>query len=394
MNKKIVFIVPLVSYHRLSDIFKKNDIEVYSLFPREIFNQKQWLKNLGKDYLTESYLQREWPNVFIYDKVASAQNYLQPLSPDFIFYGCDNFIKEADELAHCICPHAANPTATSAARENKAKANTLLKKYFFRTPEEKIVPESAIRKKVTEILKFPLVVKPVTYTGLSAGVRVCSSNEELKEYLDSNDRECSLQEIIWDKESSDFQISYSVDGFAVQGRFYFISLQKTYKKLIDGKFIYSHAVQLDSLSSFSKVLFNKVETILKILQLYNGFFHPEFIFDADGEIVLIELNPRLAGGNGLIDKMIEFSLGQGIIQTFIDVVYYKKKLNLERFRPSMWLWFSKLTDEQLVEIKKLDSFIDMTDIYAGSMNKIVLLGHADLKKVEADFLKLNQFQFN
>jgi hypothetical protein len=314
---------------------------------------------------------------------------LKNIQPDFIFYGSDIFIETADTIANKVCPKFSNPVYSSRCRENKNIINTTLAANGFKVPKEIVI--NSLNDFLPHRIMYPVVIKPCENSGAGFGVKQCMNEQDIIEYLAEHSYQCVIQEVIWDKEDPDLQISYSVDGFVLNGEFTFISLQKYYKKKIDNTFIILYVEQLDSMDTFSKNIFNQIGKMLRALELNNGFFHSEVIKYND-DLVLIDLNPRISGADGIVDKMIELSFGYGVIQCFINKVYNKFVQPILKMNSRLILLYN-LSNEKFNHVKSLLSFKEQVfnDILYCN---IILLGNYDIAQLSKDFnfcKSLNEF---
>lgn len=164
-----------------------------------------------------------------------------------------------------------------------------------------------------ESVPFPCVVKPKTGAAKKGVVFVNDlkglKNAIKKDLLESED--VIIEEYISGQEISVETISY-------EGKHYVIQI--TDKE----NFGAPHFVELahHQPSSISKEVWNKVERIvpelLDVVGFRNGASHVELKVCSNGDVYLIEINPR-GGGDEISNKLVQLSTGYDYVKGMIDV---------------------------------------------------------------------------
>ncbi|MBX9978971.1 MAG: hypothetical protein K2Z76_05295 [Mycobacterium gordonae] len=319
------------------------------------------------------------------DLIPAAQA-LAAAQPAFVFYGFEYDLASADRLAALVCPDFANDPATSLARERKDETDRLLRRHGYPVPREvsfrlhEPLPERAL-----EAIGDSMIMKPVRYAGRHAIV----SREDLEAWLHQArvadpdpDAVYTAQELLIDWDAAGMQQTYSIDGFAIVGEYYFVSLQRWHKVVRSDGMRYCWADQLDVGAPEHASLLAHTREVLRVLGHQNGFFHPEFTESPSG-LVLIDLNPRLAGAGGMVDRMVGIAQGVGVIDTFIDVAFGKPMMVPEPRRQVRLLAIYGLDSGDVPTVASLSS---VREIFGSKMMgcHFILFAHDDLAQVRAD----------
>jgi biotin carboxylase len=259
---------------------------------------------------------------FIQIKISETSNYeamvkeVEKLSASHRIVGItstsDYYVEMATRLAGFFnLPHPSLPTILKC--RNKLALRDHFKENELRVPVYHIVKSKQDLEQLPsgDELKYPLVAKPVTGSG-SIGVKLISNYEELathaglllqKERNERNqliDSSVLLEEYI---EGEEFSLEI-FDGEIVgitrkhkSGLPFFIETGHDFPYHSDTK-LYRH----------TELLLQKLKNIL---DLSWGAYHIEFIWNNE-EIIIIEINPRLAGG--FIPRLIQNSFGLDLLK--------------------------------------------------------------------------------
>lgn len=318
--------------------------------------------------------------------LTAAARALAAARPAFVFYGFEYDLASADRLAALVCPEFANDLATSLARERKDETDRLLHRHGYPVPREvsfrlhEPLPERALAA-----IGDSMIMKPVRYAGTHAIV----SREEVNDWL-CTARESdpdpnavyTAQELLIDRDAAGMQQTYSIDGFAIAGEYYFVSLQRWRKWVRRDGMRYCWADQLDVGAPEHASLLAHTRELLRVLGHKNGFFHPEFTESPKG-LVLIDLNPRLAGAGGMVDRMVGIAQGVGVIDTFVDVAFGEPMTAPEPCRQVRLLAIYGLDSDQVPTVASLPS---VREIFGSKMMgcHFVLFANNDLAQLRAD----------
>ena len=175
-------------------------------------------------------------------------------------------------------------------------------------------------------LNYPLVLKPIYGSG-SVDVKLVANRNELithgKKLLERTVNERNQ------KINNSFLIEEFIDGeeFSVElfdGKI--VGITKKYKCKLPYFVEVGHDFPHNMDKKLSRNIAKNLEELKTTLNLEWGAFHLEFI-DKEGEIIFIEINPRLAGG--FIPLLIDESYGIDLIRNLLFKVI-GKQTNVEK----------------------------------------------------------------
>jgi len=321
------------------------------------------------------------------DDLDTTAKILEKIGPDFLFYGFEHNLITTDRLANMVCPCFANDPATAAAREWKDKTNQHLAAHGFRVAREVAftsnqhldsshfadLPDRLILKTSRYSANHPVMSKDALMTWLNTQKRRSHPTET----------HFSAQELLIDFDIHGMQKSYSIDGFAIAGKHTFVSLQLWLKHVLDDQFLYCWADQLDLNDPVNAPLLKHAQEVLSVLGLNNGFFHSDFTLTPEGP-VLVDLNPRIAGGGGIVDKMITASQGLGVIDSFINTAYGEQHPFPQQKTHVRLLAIYGLSEKEFDEVTKYQSYFDFFDSSDDVGCHFILFASIDRKTVAMD----------
>lgn len=304
--------------------------------------------------------------------------------PAFVFYGFEYDLSSADRLAALVCPDFANDPATSLARERKDETDRLLQRHGYPVPRQlSFRLHEPLDEQRLEALGETLIMKPVHYAGTHAIVPRNGVSDWLRQARAADpDAAYTAQELLIDWDAAGMQQTYSIDGFALGGEYHFVSLQRWHKLVLGDGMRYCWADQLDVGAAEHAPLLAHTRELLTVLGHRNGFFHPEFTDSPRGP-VLLDLNPRLAGAGGMVDRMVGIAQGVGVIDTFVDVAFGEPTLTPEHRRHVRLLAIYGLQADEVDVVAALPSVREMVGSRIMGCH-FVLFAHDDAARVRAD----------
>ncbi|MBY0440766.1 MAG: hypothetical protein K2Q25_01315 [Mycobacteriaceae bacterium] len=252
---------------------------------------------------------------------------LEQLAPDAVLYAYEYDIATADKLAIRLAPRFANDPATASWREDKHAIDRCLRSAGLPAPAGVLFTlQGGLGQAELDQLD-PAVHNVVIKTPHFTSSPVWAAKEDVWLALatmrdDGRDLNEVLlcQDAYFDYDADGLQQSYSIDGFALEGQCYFVSVQRWHKIITATGIDYCWAEQLDVRASTYADLLVHAGTVFSQLGLRNGFFHSDFTYSENG-FILFDLNPRLAGGSGVIDRFIAAQQGAGVVDEFVRVMY-------------------------------------------------------------------------
>ena len=184
---------------------------------------------------------------------------------------------------------------------HKDKFMSVLKKIGLRCPKTYKCGSFPQCKLATEIIKLPVIVKPIDLTG-GKGVYICNKMSDL-EIAYSNAMSFTRQDVIVVEEyivGENHGGSFLVkDGKVV---FSFFDNEQYYLN----KYLVSGACYPANLTDFAKKeMISQIEAVFAHLNLVDGLFHTQFIVDRNGYPIIIDPCRRSPGD--LYIKLVQYS---------------------------------------------------------------------------------------
>ena len=168
-----------------------------------------------------------------------------------------------------------------------------------------------------------VVIKTARYkaeTVLTTKDNVEEALAQIRQQRGHSNEPLLCQDAYFDYDADGLQQTYSIDGFALEGKHYFVSVQRWHKIITKTGIDYCWTEQLDVLDPAYHTLLDHTRTVLSLLGMRNGFFHPEFT-ESIRELILLDLNPRVAGASGVVDRLIVSRQGAGVVDEFVETMY-------------------------------------------------------------------------
>lgn len=230
-----------------------------------------------------------------------------------IYSSSDYFIEMASWLSEMLKLSGTNLQTVKMCRNKNIFYKKIAGK--FDTPKTECFSAKSVDAMNIE-LSFPVVIKPNNASG-SVGVKLCQNVEGAKKHIQflhhNSNTEVLIQEYIDGEE-------LSVEVCSFGDRNYILGITK--------KYLGDHPYFIEIGHDFPAVLSkedekNIRETVGKLLSFLNfdfGFCHIELKINK-GKIVIIEINPRLAGG--MIPILIQKATGLDVLDLLLDI-YVKK----------------------------------------------------------------------
>ncbi|MCO5965424.1 lyase family protein [Sinorhizobium meliloti] len=228
-----------------------------------------------------------------------------------IYSSSDYFVESASRVAKAIGLPGTSPDAIATCR-NKWKQVTALQRRLISVPESRIVTSLREAEKILAQTSFPVVVKPVSGSG-SSGVRLCdsaaaavkafeSAKDVLLDQVDLVSPEILIQQYVQGKE-------YSAEMIAYDGAVHCLGIIAKHKGPPPCFVEVGHdfPAPLPQPSLHELAIFSA--GAVSALGLEFGPAHVEFVLSDSGPVI-IEVNPRLAGG--MIPVMLSHALGVSI----------------------------------------------------------------------------------
>lgn len=245
------------------------------------------------------------------DHIISVAKKLKELAVQYVFYGYESSVYFADKVSQLVCSAYANDANTSKKRFNKYEMLEALRGSNIQSIKQlKATNKSLTASQINELKTwdFPVIVKP-TNSSASIGVKECNSIGEILSFIKETEhvlldatiaQDFVIQELITG-------IEYIIDTISLAGKHGLASIQRYEKISYNSYPIYRYLEVMDPNSPEWKVCHEYVFPVLDAIGLKNGFGHTELFLTKNGPR-LIEVNPRISGAAGFINKLAEKTL--------------------------------------------------------------------------------------
>lgn len=233
-----------------------------------------------------------------------------------IYSSSDYFVEAASSVATVIGLPAANPEAIATCR-NKWKQAAELQRQSIAIPETRLATSIRDVENILAQATLPVVVKPVSGSG-SSGVRLCdsaaaainafeSASGALLDQVDLPSPDILIQQYVEGKE-------YSAEIIAYDGALHCLGILAKHKGPAPCFVEVGHDFPAPLPEPSLKELASFAAGAVSALGLNFGPAHVEFVITESGPVI-IEVNPRLAGG--MIPVMLSHALGTSILDMVI-----------------------------------------------------------------------------
>lgn len=359
--KKIILINPLVSPEYLSEQFKQNNIytiAVYTVCGNDLDEYSKPDKSLFNEQL-----------FFSTDNICDICANLIAYQADYIVNGAEEYTSLTDAIGEALFLKSINHSSSSHKRYNKYQMQELLN-------ENNLPYIKQIKVNLNNLdgvtnfndFSFPVFLKPSQGYGSINAFKIISQSHltnkcaELK--LEGKFNEYIIQEFVEGTE-------YIVDTFSIDGIHYICDILQYHKENYNGQPIYRYVEVVADKSIWIKVR-TFIDKVLTALEVNNGMAHSEIFIKNNGDIKLVELNNRVSGAKGYLNKLvklcylkphdeflIEYLKGVPLEEANVDKIKKQARcLFLFNFKkqPSNFLKKSISSIDSIKEIKILENF--------------------------------------
>ncbi|GEM_PF-4197316 len=272
--------------------------------------------DLSRNEFEKRFIESKFKKILHYRDQPDIQkiaNQLQGMSLLAVIAGDELTCFIADQIAAQLTPSYANDPVTSFQRMDKFEMQDALFKAGLPSLKQVKLLSPNLEKETTQSLlelTFPLIVKPTRQCG-SFGFSVCKSINDIESSLRGlmgttsqygyTVNECVAQEYITGTE-------YSVDTVSLNGQHKIVGVYRYPKIQHDGKLIFQGCETIDPTSSEAMACIAYVKKTLTALNLNYGMAHTELFLTTNGPR-LMETNPRIVGGSGLVSELAKLTTG-------------------------------------------------------------------------------------
>lgn len=235
-----------------------------------------------------------------------------------VFSTSEYFIEMAAKIGKIFNVPANEPRAVSLCR-NKDLFYQLNRSSIYKMPTTFVINSSQNLDQYLHLpsLEYPVVIKPSSGSG-SVGVKKCLSGHELKEaYTMQESEHVVIQNYVSGPE-------YSAEILVNGKEKMHLGITKKYTTDSDYFVEIGHDFPAPVPKNFEKQVWRAMDALLEDVGFTYGPAHIEFRAH-EGEIVIMELNPRLAGG--MIPELISLATGIDIYSLLLKM-YMGEKISL------------------------------------------------------------------
>lgn len=324
------------------------------------------------------------------DRLDTTAAELERIAPDAVLYGYEYELAMADVLAMRLAPRFANDPATASLREDKGATDECLRAANLPVPAAvRFSLGSGLNRTDLDQLN-PVVDHVVIKSARCTSKPVLATKDSVETTLarmlherGPSNEPLLCQDAHFDYDCDGLQQTFSLDGFAVGGRYHFVSLQRWHKIVTATGIDYCWTEQLDVRAAVYMPLLDHARMVLGLLGMRNGFFHPEFT-NSDQGLILLDLNPRVAGASGVVDRMIAARQGAGVVDEFVEAMYRGSARHVPDNPPAVRLLaLYGMSPEDLHRISALESVAEVVFVGLGSTH-VVRFNHLDAQCMLAD----------
>ncbi|MER9475352.1 lyase family protein [Mesorhizobium sp. M0520] len=235
-----------------------------------------------------------------------------------IYSSSDYFVEAASRAATAMGLRAANSEAIATCR-NKWKQAVELQRQLITIPATRVATSVRDVENILTQVTLPVVVKPVSGSG-SSGVRLCdsataatkafeSAKNALLDQVDLTSPDILVQQYVAGKE-------YSAEIISYDGAPHCLGILAKHKGPFPSFVEIGHDFPAPLREPVLKELASFAAGAVSALGLEFGPAHVEFVIAASGPVI-IEVNPRLAGG--MIPVMLSHTLGTSVLDMVIKL---------------------------------------------------------------------------
>ncbi|PRD41163.1 hypothetical protein C5748_23260 [Phyllobacterium phragmitis] len=292
-NPQILIMNPLVSASYLSEQMKSAGFPCTALYTYMATETPAYCRPDPTLFDKQIYVET--------DEFLDVLQAFQPQDYLYVLNGCEESTSLTDYITRLHFKPWWNDPRTSRRRFDKYEMQVALAEAGLPSIRQVKIHSSWTDRDFQERLGsfcFPAFCKPVLGYG-SLGAFAATSIAEVRRGMDEHQQglkmEYVVQELVCGKE-------YIIDTFSAEGMHYVCSVQKNQKELIHNRPLY----RITEVEKNPEIILKCEDYAIKVLdalELRNGPAHIEIFLQEDGSIRLIELNNRVSGGRGVVNKL-------------------------------------------------------------------------------------------
>lgn len=380
----ILLVNPFPSVKFLDNYFKTRKINTIALYTSKIDEMSEYSRP------DPSYFDKQ---IFIdLHQIGNIEEILKPYAIDFVINGTENFTHITDIIANKLTPQYANDTSISLLRMDKFRMHQHLAKCNINYIKQNIFnckSDNLAEFVLTHEINYPCFLKPLhglgsycvskidSFVDLEHTLNLFNDNSKINITIatDSpkiNDLEFLICDYIEGEE-------YFVDSFSFKGKHYIGSVQKYSKAYRNNIPVYQYAEIVND-QHIIEQLIKYTNEVLTALGNNNGFAHTEIkINKKDNKPVLIEVNPRISGAQGVVNQICHFANLYSQVELLdlalstpenLTNLNYSVKPNQYNMWISLFNWSGKNVPADISEkLKSLKTVVFINQIKSGVITK-------------------------
>ena len=270
-----------------------------------------------------------------------------------IYSSSEYFIETAAWLAKQLHLPSTNPAAIKLCRDKYALSQKLLD-FQVHCPRTTLLDTTTDIASILAHLAFPVIIKPNELSG-SVGVKFCENKTTSLAHINlltrQNIHSILIQEYIEGPE-------FSIETCTYSNQNQIIGITQKHLSPLPYCIETGHNFPANLSKEEESLIRDKIPKLLSYLGFDFGFAHIEFKIK-NGQLFIIEVNPRLAGG--MIPVLIQESTGVNLLKSLIQLytgqlmeeqITYKKFAAIRHLIPSQSGKITQLSyDDQESDVK-------------------------------------------
>lgn len=345
--KQILLVNPFPSAKYLSDRFAHYNITTIALYTLDLAKFTSYYIP-SKNLFSEQFY-------IVSDDITAIVKKLGDKNFDYVLGCCEASVELSDKLAQYYSPIYANNPQNSFLRSNKYEVNKALSIQKISSIHQILYN---IKEKLPIIeefnINYPCFVKPLAGSS-SIGASKIETQQDLVGYFqapekynnkfqnDTNKNYFLIAEYV---EGTEF----IVDTFSVKGEHYISTIQKYKKETYNGRPIYRYW-EIENDKKILESIENYIKKVLDAIEYKNGFAHTELFILQNGDIKLVEVNPRVSGASGMINVLQRLHNNQDVCSIFAEKIFKYKTITAYNGKYNRCLVILNLSGKPLYNLK-------------------------------------------
>ena len=317
---QILLVNPFSSAKYVSNRFREYNVTTVALYTTDLAKQPAYIRPNSDLFDLQIKFQS--------DNIADIITSLGERKFDYVINGFEGSVELSDNLAKYFTPQYANNPQNYLLRSDKYQMHKTLAQKNLPHIQQILYDTHDILPEIEKYsLNYPCFVKPLV-SAASIGANKISNLPELQNYFKNTDNHknfCQLSNNEHKYLISEYVngLELFVDTFSINGHHHVSTIQRYHKNLLNGRPLYYY-VEMEYDVMVQELVNEYITETLDALEFNNGFAHTEMFLLSDNTLKLIEVNPRVSGAGGVINKMSLLSSGTDQISLLMKYVFNHK----------------------------------------------------------------------